>query len=98
MVRKVIEKIIGAKIVEVWSNPYLDGEKEYEIECNDGDIFIELDNGFIIKFWVSEWGGLKLAKRCKKCKNLMFFDERYINSPYPFPDGDICFKCKYGGE
>tara|TARA_Y100000034_G_C6881541_1_gene404044 strand:- start:1130 stop:1327 length:198 start_codon:yes stop_codon:yes gene_type:complete len=48
----------GDKLTEI-EKPHLDIEV-----TGHKDLFLELDNGFVIAVWCSEWGGIRVG-RCR---------------------------------
>jgi len=70
-VEKVLEKVIGARIVGVEFDklPLYDytclTPPTVETECIEydyGDMVLVLDNGIRLRFWTSEWGGMDVER------------------------------------
>ena len=71
----IIDKIVGKKIVnvEIKNCQNKDYLKEDSIVCDSGDIFIYLDDGTVLRFWNSEWGGIEVVKEEKTIEKQELF-------------------------
>jgi len=91
----MIEKILNTKIKKVRFSMSDVHEDDYFIDTSSRTIYIELDNGWILKIWSDERINVELTKRCKKCGDLMTYAPACLHSPEPFPDGEICWNCAH---
>jgi len=76
----ILNKIIGSRILAVLTVDCQDPRpiKEDSISCDSGDIYIILDNGYILKVWNSEFGGV-IKDKCKDLEEKEGIDTEFIS-------------------
>ena len=83
MIPAIAQSIIGAKIVKVASTPtsnYLThddtpedmlpliaGNTPTDTYTPGGEVFLQLDNGLVLRCWNSEWGGVAVLDKLNPC-------------------------------
>lgn len=78
MIPAIAQSIIGAKIIKVVSTPtglYLGTHGDAQDDENTptdtyvpgGEVFLQLDNGLVLRCWNSEWGGVAILDKLNPC-------------------------------
>jgi len=79
---KFLKRFIGRKIVDIafdyWMVDCWDVDEE-GVEIDGGDIYLLLDDGTVLKFWNSEWGGVKIVSKDKFQRAIKVSDYEVIN-------------------